>query len=209
MLTCNGDFVDLTGWTLRRWTCIKLIVLLQPSLEKEREPGDRVRPSWSHPHSDTPAQSGLDQTGLDWTVHVRAVWNLKELNWTESQLCFSKEETETALFFAKPEVCVNRRECGVQDGRSAWRYGWCLKGVNCCMCSFRRNVCVTKLLLTKVGAFTLPAQSHFYSLCLCSELGCRWRDRTSVHLVMEHTCSKMEHRPRWHWKTWTLSSDQL
>lgn len=68
MLTCNKNFVDLTVWILKSWTCI-LNVMLHQNLEEEQEPGGRAtvqakpRPSPHHRIRPRP-----NQTGFNWSL---------------------------------------------------------------------------------------------------------------------------------------------
>lgn len=100
MLTCNKNFVDLTVWILRSWTCIKLNVMLHQSLEKVREPGNgatvqtETKPTPSH------------QTGLNWIKPDLTGLNCSNLN----ELCMSREEKLTGYWTEqkRSEVCWRR-----------------------------------------------------------------------------------------------------
>lgn len=135
MLTCNKNFVDLTVWILRSWTCIKLNIMLHRSLEKEREPADwaETKPPPSSHHQ--PDRAEPDRTGLNRTEQVGSVWNRR--SWTELDV----------------GLC--------SGGALAWRFGWCSEGLNCCMRSFRWSLCFNDLWLCSCTSWRrMRALSH-------------------------------------------------
>lgn len=140
MLTCNKNFVDLTVWILRSWTCINVNVNLHQSLEKGREPGDgAMDQTETEPTPSSHRQPRPDLTGWNWTY----------LNWTNlfclepegagalslSSVCQRrKNKLDSLVLFLPNWVFVwTEQECSVLDGGLDLRFGWCLEGLNCCM----------------------------------------------------------------------------
>lgn len=133
MLTCNKNFVDLTVWILRSWTCIKLnVYATSESGEGGSQETERQRIIQPHPTTVTQHQTerivwDLNQTGShsvpDFKPEPNWISSLENEagNWTFWYLFF--------FFFAKLDVvlielnqCVDR-----WDGRVAG-FGWCFSG---------------------------------------------------------------------------------
>lgn len=82
MLTCNKNFVDLTVWILRSWTCIELNIMLHQSLEEERQPGDRTKSIVTPSNRTEQNQTGLspDWTWRNWISALNV--NVGRIDWT-------------------------------------------------------------------------------------------------------------------------------
>lgn len=144
MLTCNKNFVDLTVWILRSWTCIKLNIMLHQSLEEDREPGDRAMDQTEqnrhHPRTIGPDRTDPDQTGFNGTELICSEPEGAELNICSERWRW-KQIGLFGTFFAKLDICLNRTD---QEWvyRVAWRFRWRLQGLNCCMCSLGWGLCL-------------------------------------------------------------------
>ena len=168
MLTCIKNFVDLTVWILRSWTCIKLNVILHRSLEKRRESPEtawriRPRPTRPDPTPSSHRHTGPDQTGRNW---IYPDWTSLFHSGPEGVQGGAANWTFW-FFFCRSGCLLQQDGCGAMDGAAAPKSGWCLAGINCCMLA-SDGVFVFDALLyilkTNEGAFTLPAQSQFCNL---------------------------------------------
>lgn len=71
------------------------------------------------------------------------------------------KQTGRFWYFFCQSGCLNTTVL-CADGGLAWRFGWCLKGLNCCMFA-SDGIFVLYILKMNEGAFTLPAQPQLYN----------------------------------------------
>lgn len=116
MLTCNKNFVDLTVWILRSWTCIKLnVYATSESGEGGSQETERQRIIQPHPTTVTQDQTEPDRLGFNQTGSNSVPYQTwMKLNLQSQQR--SRKLDFLVLFFAKLDVVLielNRTEvCG-------------------------------------------------------------------------------------------------
>lgn len=131
MLTCNKNFVDLTVWILRSWTCIKLNVYATSesgeggSQETERQWIIQPHPTTVTQDQTEPDRLGFNQTGSNSVPYQ--TWTTLNL---QSQQRSRKLEF-LVLFFAKLDVVwLNWTGLKCVDRWDGWLagFGWCFLG---------------------------------------------------------------------------------